>query len=97
MLSEYFGRDVIWLARHPKTLLSTSITQMLKCLDPGRRRDKVEEQKLGPHILPRRALIPRALGAFFDLFPLSVLTTFKLLERLNEVKPTSRFETDDFA
>jgi uncharacterized protein len=36
------------------------------------------------------------VGAFFDLFPVSVLTT-STLDRLNELRPESQFDERRFA
>jgi uncharacterized protein YcbX len=96
MLSEYFGRDVSLARSAPEDFTIDQYHPDVEGLDPGGRRDKVEEQKLGSAYFAEAGLdSPVPVGAFFDLFPLSVLTT-STLERLNEVKPTSRFEDRRF-
>ncbi len=44
---------------------------------------------------PRSAWLPRWVGAFLDLFPVSVLTT-STLERLSEFRPQTRFDQRRF-
>jgi hypothetical protein len=65
-------------------------------LDPAGHRDTVTESKLGSAFFAQ-ADLPSAVpvGAFFDLFPVSVLTT-STLDRLNELRPESRFDERRF-
>jgi uncharacterized protein YcbX len=65
-------------------------------LDPEGHRDTVTEPKLGAAFFAEAGL-PSAVpaGAFFDLFPVSVLTT-STLDRLNQLRPESRFDERRF-
>jgi len=65
-------------------------------LDPQGHRDTVTESKLGSAFFAAAGL-PSAVpaGAFFDLFPVSVLTT-STLDRLNELRPQTRFDERRF-
>ena len=65
-------------------------------LDPEGHRDTVTESKLGSAFFAAAGL-PSAVpvGAFFDLFPVSVMTT-STLDRLNELRPGSRFDERRF-
>ena len=64
--------------------------------DPEGHRDEVVEAQLGAAFFNERGL-PSAVpeGSFFDLFPLSVLTT-STLDRLGELEPQSRFDARRF-
>src|SRR5439155_655860 len=64
--------------------------------DPDGHRDEVVEARLGAAFFNERGL-PSAVpeGSFFDLFPLSVLTTSSL-DQLSELEPESRFDTRRF-
>ena len=64
--------------------------------DPEGRRDEVVEVALGAAFFSERGL-PSAVpeNSFFDLFPLSVLTT-STLDQLNELEPQSRFDVRRF-
>jgi uncharacterized protein YcbX len=64
--------------------------------DPGGRRDKVVAQKLGAARFESLGKdSPVAAESFFDVFPLSLLTTSTLWQ-LREVRPGSRFEARRF-
>ena len=55
-------------------------------------RDTVVAQKLGAAFFAERGVkSPVPVGSFFDVFPLSVMTS-STLARLNEVRPQSRFD-----
>jgi uncharacterized protein len=64
--------------------------------DPEGHRDEVVEARLGAAFFSERGL-PSAVpeGSFFDLFPLSVLTTSSLAQ-LGELEPQSRFDARRF-
>ena len=64
--------------------------------DPEGHRDEVVEAQLGAAFFNERGL-PSAVpeGSFFDLFPLSVLTTSSL-DQLGELEPQSRFDARRF-
>ena len=61
-------------------------------LDPAGHRETVVEHKLGSAFFAQAGLAsPVPVGSFFDLFPVSVLTT-STLEQLSELRPQSRFD-----
>ena len=96
LLSDFFGRDVE-LARAAEN--GYTIDQYHpdeEDYDPEGHRDEVVEARLGAAFFNERGL-PSAVpeGSFFDLFPLSVLTTSSL-DRLSELEPESRFDARRF-
>ncbi|HEX8074451.1 MAG TPA: MOSC domain-containing protein [Thermoleophilaceae bacterium] len=96
VLSRFFGRDVE-LARAAQN--GYAIDQYHpdeESYDPEGHRDEVVEVQLGAAFFNQRGL-PSAVpeGSFFDLFPLSVLTTSSL-DRLGELEPQSRFDARRF-
>ena len=96
VLSRFFGRDVE-LARAAQN--GYTIDQYHpdeENYDPDGHRDEVVEARLGAAFFNERGL-PSAVpeGSFFDLFPLSVLTTSSL-DQLSELEPESRFDTRRF-
>jgi uncharacterized protein YcbX len=96
VLSRFFGRDVelARAARHGYTIDQYHPDQ--EDYDPEGHRDEVVEARLGAAFFIERGL-PSAVpeGSFFDLFPLSVLTTSSL-EQLGEFQPQSRFDARRF-
>ena len=96
VLSEYFGRDISLIRSAPENFMIDQYHPDIEGLDPEERRDVVVDQKLGSAYFAEAGVpSPVPVGAFFDLFPVSVLTT-STLDRLNEIKPTSRFEDRRF-
>src|SRR5213592_784765 len=96
VLSRFFGRDVE-LARAAQN--GYTIDQYHpdeENYDPEGHRDEVVEAQLGAAFFNQRGL-PSAVpeGSFFDLFPLSVLTTSSL-DQLGELEPQSRFDPRRF-
>lgn len=96
VLSHFFGRDVE-LARAAQN--GYTIDQYhpdLEDYDPEGHRDEVVEAQLGAAFFNERGL-PSAVpeDSFFDLFPLSVLTT-STLDQLGDLEPQSRFDARRF-
>ena len=96
VLSRFFGRDVE-LARAAQN--GYTIDQYHpdeENYDPDGHRDEVVEAALGAAFFNERGL-PSAVpeGSFFDLFPLSVLTTSSL-DQLAALEPESRFDARRF-
>jgi MOSC domain-containing protein len=96
VLSRFFGRDVE-LARAAEN--GYTIDQYHpdeENYDPEGHRDEVVEAQLGAAFFNQRGL-PSAVpeGSFFDLFPVSVLTT-STLDQLDELEPESRFDARRF-
>jgi uncharacterized protein len=96
VLSRFFGRDVE-LARGAQN--GYTIDQYHpdeENYDPEGHRDEVVEVGLGAAFFNERGL-PAAVpeDSFFDLFPLSVLTS-STLDQLEELEPQSRFDARRF-
>jgi uncharacterized protein YcbX len=94
VLSRFFGRDVE-LARAADNGYTIDQYHPDEDYDPEGR-DEVVETQLGAAFFNARGL-PSAVpeGSFFDLFPLSVLTTSSL-DRLGELEPESRWDARRF-
>jgi uncharacterized protein len=95
-LSVFFGRPVSLQRAAPDDFTIDQYHPDIEDLDPEGHRDTVTESKLGSAFFAEAGL-PSAVpvGAFFDLFPVSVLTT-STLDRLNELRPKSRFDERRF-
>jgi uncharacterized protein YcbX len=96
VLSRFFGRDVELARSAPEDFTIDQYHPDQEDLDPEGHSDEVTQSKLGAAFFNERGL-PSAVpeGSFFDLFPLSVLTT-STLDRLNELEPGSRFDARRF-
>ncbi len=95
-LSRFFGRDIRLATAAPEDFTIDQYHPDLEDLDPAGHRDTLVEQKLGSAFFAEAgAPSPVPTGAFFDLFPVSVLTT-STLARLNELRPESRFDARRF-
>lgn len=96
MLSSYFGRNVRLAQAAPDDFTIDMYHPDVESMNPAGHRDTVVEQKLGSAFFAEAGLAsPVPVGAFFDLFPLSVLTN-STLDRLNEIRPQSRFDPRRF-
>src|SRR5205823_7435792 len=95
-LSGFFGRPVKLERAAPEDFTIDQYHPDVEDLDPEGHRDTVTESKLGSAFFAAAGL-PSAVpvGAFFDLFPVSVLTT-STLDQLNELRPESRFDERRF-
>ena len=96
-LSAFLGRTVKLARAAPEDFTIDQYHPDIEDLDPQGHRDTVTESKLGSAFFAAQAGLPSAIpvGAFFDLFPVSVLTT-STLDRLNELRPGSRFDERRF-
>ena len=95
-LSAYFRREVRLARVAPEDFTIDQYHPDVEGADPGGNRDTVVAQKLGAALFATLGMeSPVPVGAFFDVFPLSVLTT-STLARLNELRPQSRFEPRRF-
>lgn len=96
VLSSFFGRDVE-LARAAQNGYTIDQYHPDEAnYDPEGHRDEVVEAQLGAAFFNQRGL-PSAVpeGSFFDLFPVSVLTT-STLDELSALEPQSRFDARRF-
>jgi uncharacterized protein YcbX len=95
-LSGFLARDVKLARAAPEDFTIDQYHPDIEGLDPEGHRDTMTESKLGAAFFADAGL-PSAVpvGSFFDLFPVSVLTT-STLERLRELRPESRFEERRF-
>src|SRR5262249_2354729 len=95
-LSSYLGRDVTLARVAPEDFTIDQYHPDVEGLDPEAHRDTVTETKLGSALFAGAGL-PSAVpvGAFFDVFPVSVMT-MSTLDRLNELRPESRFDERRF-
>ena len=96
VLSAFFRREVKLARSAPENFTIDQYHPDVEGADPAGRRDSVVDQKLGSAYFAEAGLpSPVPAGAFFDLFPVSVLTT-STLERLNELRPQTRFDERRF-
>jgi uncharacterized protein YcbX len=96
VLSTFFEHDVTLARAAPEDFTIDQYHPDLEDVDPAGHRDTVVEQKLGAAFFAEAGLpSPVPVGAFFDLFPVSVLTT-STLQQLTELQPESRFDERRF-
>lgn len=96
MLSAHFGREVTLARSAPDDFTIDQYHPDLADVDPSGHRDTVVEQKLGSAFFAEAGLAsPVPAGSFFDLFPVSVLTT-STLKQLNKLQPQSRIDERRF-
>lgn len=96
MLSSYLGREVTLSRAAPEDFTIDQYHPDVEGLDPEGHRDTVIEQKLGSAFFAEAGLpsvVP--VGAFFDLFPVSVMTT-STLDHLSELRPETCFDERRF-
>jgi uncharacterized protein YcbX len=96
VLSEHFGREVTLAHAAPEDYTIDQYHPDIENVDPAGYRDAVVEQKLGAAYFAEAGVpSPVPAGSFFDLFPVSILTTSTLV-RLSELQPESRFDERRF-
>jgi len=96
VLSAYFRRDVRLAQAAPDDFTIDQYHPDLEELDPEGHRDTFVEQKLGAAFFAEAGMVsPVPVGSFFDLFPITVLTT-STLKQLNALQPESRFDQRRF-
>jgi uncharacterized protein YcbX len=96
VLSRFFGRDVLLAGAAQDGYTIDQYHPDEENYDPDGHRDEVVEAQLGAAFFNARGL-PSAVpeDSFFDLFPLSVLTTSSL-DQLGELEPGSQFDARRF-
>jgi len=95
-LSAHFRREVTLARVAPDDFTIDQYHPDVEGADPGGNRNTVVAQKLGAALFAALGMeSPVPGGSFFDVFPLSVITT-SMLARLNELRPQSRFEQRRF-
>ena len=96
VLSAYFKRNVTLGRAAPDDFTIDQYHPDVEGADPGGNRDTVVASKLGAALFAELGMeSPVPVGSFFDVFPLSVLTT-STLAQLDEVRPQSRFDQRRF-
>jgi uncharacterized protein YcbX len=96
VLSTYFKRNVTLGRAAPSNFTIDQYFPDVVGADPGGRRDTVVAAKAGAALFAELGMkSPVAVEAFFDVFPLSVLTT-STLAQLHEARPQSRFDQRRF-
>src|ERR671917_2091463 len=96
VLSRFFGRDVELASAADQGYTIDQYHPDVEDYDPEGHQDEVVEAQLGAAFFNERGL-PSAVpeDSFFDLFPVSVLTT-STLDRLGELEPESSFDVRRF-
>ena len=96
VLSTFFQRDVTLARAAPNDFTIDQYHPDIEDVDPAGHRDTVVEQKLGAAFFAEAGIpSPVPVGSFFDLFPVSVLTT-STLQQLSELQPQSQFDERRF-
>lgn len=96
VLSGFFRRDVRLTRVAPEDFTIDQYHPDVEDADPAGHRDTEVAQKLGSALFAEAGLpSPVPVGAFFDVFPVSILTT-STLTRLSELRPQSRFDERRF-
>ncbi|RHW25901.1 MOSC domain-containing protein [Nocardioides immobilis] len=96
VLSRFFDRKVTLSSVAPENFTIDQYHPDVPEADPAGHRDTVVETKLGSALFAEiGAPSPVPVGAFFDLFPVSVMST-STLDKLRSLQPESRFEARRF-
>ena len=96
VLSAFFRRDVTLARAAPEDFTIDQYHPDVEDADPAGHRDTVVEQKLGSAFFEEAGVpSPVPVGSFFDLFPVSVLTT-STVDELNSLQPGSSFDERRF-
>ena len=96
VLSTYFKRNVTLAQAAPDDFTIDQYHPDIEGADPGGNRDTVVAAKLGSALFAELGMeSPVPVGSFFDVFPMSVLTT-STLSQSSDVRPQSRFDLRRF-
>ena len=95
-LSRFLGCEVTLQSAAPDDFTIDQYHPDVEDLDPEGHRDTVTESKLGASFFAQVGIpSPVPAGSFLDLFPVSLLTT-STLDRLQTLRPESRFDERRF-
>ena len=96
VLSTYFKRNVTLEQAAPDDFTIDQYHPDIQGADPAGHRDTVVAQKLGAALFAELGMeSPVPVGSFFDVFPMSVLTT-STLSQFSDLRPQSRFDLRRF-
>ena len=96
ILSAYYDREVTLERAAPPDFTIDMYIPDVEGADAEGRRDVMADQKAGSAFYAEMGTdSPVPEGAFFDLFPLSVITS-STLDRLSALEPASRFDAERF-
>lgn len=96
VLSDFFKREVILARAAPEDFTIDQYHPDMEKLDPAGHRDIFVEQKLGAALYKEMGVeSPVAPESFFDVFPVSVIST-SALEHLHRLRPESNFDVRRF-
>ena len=96
VLSSFFSREVTLAQSAPEDFTIDQYHPDVGDLDPDGPRDTVVEQKLGSAFFAEAGLpSPVPAGSFFDLFPVSVLST-STVKQLSSLQPQCRIDERRF-
>ena len=95
-LSRALRREVRLASTAPEDFTIDMYHPDIEGVDPAGRRDMTVEQRLGSAIFAQMGIpSPVPVGAFFDAFPMSILTT-STLDKLSQISPKSLFDLRRF-
>jgi hypothetical protein len=95
-LSAHFGRNVTIARVAPDNFMIDQVHPDIDGADPAGHRNTSVEQKLGAAYFKAAGMAsPVPEGAFFDLFPMTVMTR-STLRKLSELQPQSNFDPRRF-
>jgi len=95
-LSRALRREVRLASTAPEDFTIDMYHPDIEGVDPAGRRDVTVEQRLGSAIFAQMGIpSPVPIGAFFDVFPMSILTT-STLDKLSQISPKSLFDLRRF-
>lgn len=95
-LSRALRREVRLASTAPEDFTIDMYHPDIEGVDPAGRRDMTVEQRLGSAIFAQMGIpSPVPIGAFFDVFPMSILTT-STLDKLSQISPKSLFDLRRF-
>jgi len=95
-LSRALRREVRLASTAPEDFTIDMYHPDIEGVDPAGRRDMTVEQRLGSALFAQMGIpSPVPIGAFFDVFPMSILTT-STLDKLSQISPKSLFDLRRF-